>query len=43
MYFSRASRRGQRIGAVDRNLVFALAALGIVIVGVAFWRLRYKP
>ena len=43
MYFSRASRRGQRIGAVDRNLVFALAALDIVIVGVAFWRLRYKP
>ena len=43
MYFSRVTRRRQRIGAFDRNVVFALAAIGIVVVGVAFWRLRYKP
>lgn len=36
-------RRSRRVGAFDRNVVFALIAIGVVVAGLSVWRFRYTP
>ena len=42
MLLFRANRR-RRLGAFDRNLVFALIAIGICVTAIGFWQLLNQP